>query len=177
MVFLDEQGVQPCGHKAREKGILIKVYASCGPTQIPMQYQFSVHGASSDKNTGHIFSYTSKQLLETQHTYSVNSSVIRCAENKEIEDDCELLSDYTWQKWKKKEQIHLIIDESRSCPTWQFVLLEENEAKIWEFKEKRAKGEPIDVTQYGQVLESGWGREPPNEVKHEIERKYDITNK
>ena len=154
-----------------------QVYASCGPTQIPTQYQFSVHGASNDKNTGHMFSYTSKQLLETQHTYSVNSSVIRCAENKEIEDDCELLSDYTWQKWKKKEQIQLIIDESRSRPTWQYVLLEENEAKIWEFKEKRAKGEPIDVSQYGQVLESGWGKEPPNEVKHEIERKYDMTNK
>ena len=27
--FLDEQGVRPCGHSAREKGILLKVYASC----------------------------------------------------------------------------------------------------------------------------------------------------
>ena len=46
MEFLDEQGVQPCGHKAKEKGVLIKVYASCGPTQIPTQHQFSVNGAS-----------------------------------------------------------------------------------------------------------------------------------
>jgi hypothetical protein len=117
MEFLDEQGVQPCGHKAREKGILVKVYASCGPTQIPTQYQFSVHGASNDKNTGHMFSYTSKKLLETQHTYSVNSSMVRCAEEKKIEDSCELPPDYTWQKWRKKEQIQLIVDESQGRPT------------------------------------------------------------
>ena len=175
MEFLDEQGVQPCGHKARERGMLIKVYASCGPTQIPTRYQFSVHGAANDKNNDHMFSYTSKKLLDTQHTYSVNSSMIRCADKKKIEDKCELPSDYTWQKWRKKEQIQLIIDESQECPTWQYVLIEENQTKIWEFKEKKEKGEPFDVTQYGQILKSGSGIEPPNEVKYEMEKEYGIN--
>ena len=179
MEFLDLQGVQPCGHKAREKGILIKVYASCGPTQIPTQYQFSVHGASNDRNKGHMFSYTSKQLLDTQHTYSVNSSVIRCRDSEHIEDTCLLQSDCTWQKWRKREHIQLIVDvdESHSRPTWQYVLLDDNETKVWEFKEKRGKGEPIDVTEYGRILESGWGKEPSNEVKHEIEREYHLWHK
>ena len=136
---------------------------------------FHVNGASNDKNKGHMFSYTSKKLLDTQHTYSVNSSMIRCAENKEIEDDCELPSDFTWQKWKKKERIQLVIDESQDHPNWQYVLLEENEEKIWEFKEKRKKGLAFDITQYGQVLEYGLGKEPPNELKHEFERVYSIN--
>ena len=28
MTFMDDQGVGPCGHAAKEKGILVKVYAS-----------------------------------------------------------------------------------------------------------------------------------------------------
>ena len=124
-----------------------------------------------------MFSYTSKKLLDTQHTYSVNSSMIRCAKNNElkIEDDYELPSDFTWQKWKKKERIQLVIDESQDHPNWKYVLLEENEEKVWEFKEKREKGEPFDITQYGQVLKYGLGKEPPNELKHEFEREYGIN--
>ena len=38
MEFLDELGVQPCGHKAREKGILIKVCASCKSNEVPTTY-------------------------------------------------------------------------------------------------------------------------------------------
>ena len=161
--------------QSQGEGVLIKVYASCGPTRIPTQYQFSVNGTSNDKNKGHMFSYTSKKLLDTQHTYSVNSSMIQCAKNKEIEDDCELPSDFTWQKWRKKERIQLVIDESQDHPNWQYILLEENEEKLWEFKEKSEKEEPFDITQYGQVLEYGLGKEPPNKLKHEFEREYGIN--
>ena len=52
MEFLDEQGVQPCGHKAREKGMIIKVYTSCQSYEIPTEYRYSVSGAFNDKNTG-----------------------------------------------------------------------------------------------------------------------------
>ena len=39
MEFLDEQGVQPCGHKAREKGMIIKVFTSC-KSEIPTEYRY-----------------------------------------------------------------------------------------------------------------------------------------
>ena len=172
MEFLDEQGVQPCGHKAREKGVLIKVYASCLPTQVPTQYHFSVHGAANDKNSGHMFSYTSKLLSDTQHTYSVNSSIIRCSNHSHIEAVCMLQSDFTWQKWRMKERISLAVDDSHGHPFWQYVLLIDDEVKVHEFKNMREKGEPLDVTKYGQILEFGWGNGPPNEVKDSIERKY-----
>ena len=61
MEFLDEQGVQPCGHKAREKGILIKVYTSCRSST---EYCYSVSGVDSDKNTGMLSYYLQKQLLK-----------------------------------------------------------------------------------------------------------------
>ena len=158
MEFLDEQRVQPCGHKAKEKGMLIKVYASCRQKQIPRQYVFSVHGAANDKNLGHMFSYTSKRLLDDQYTYSVNSSVIRCCKDgKTIEDVCELQSDFTWREFRVKERIKLFVDESHSRPTWEYVLLKDDKDKICEFKNKRGRRELTGehIAQYGQILESG----------------------
>ena len=52
MIFLDEQGVRPCGHSAKEMDILIKIFASCHSHQIPRQLDHSVYACRSDKNTG-----------------------------------------------------------------------------------------------------------------------------
>ena len=46
MAFLDEQGVGPCGHVAKEKGILIKVYTSCLVDEVPAELAFSTYGVS-----------------------------------------------------------------------------------------------------------------------------------
>ena len=78
MEFLDEQGVQPCGHKAREKGMIIKVFTSCKPNEIPTEYCYSVNGTENDTNTEEMILWDSKQLSETQITESVDSSEICC---------------------------------------------------------------------------------------------------
>ena len=50
MEFLDEQGVQPCGHKAREKGMVIKVLTSCKSNEIPTEYRYSMGGVSNNNS-------------------------------------------------------------------------------------------------------------------------------
>ena len=72
--FLDEQGVQPCGHKTREKGILISVFRS---NEIPTEYLYSVSGTFNDKNTGDMIFLPHKQLLDSQKTNIIDSSTIR----------------------------------------------------------------------------------------------------
>ena len=72
MEFLDEQGVQPCGHKAREKGMVIKVYASCQSNETSTEYCFIVSGTGNDKNTGVMGFWPSKKLLESQTTEHIN---------------------------------------------------------------------------------------------------------
>ena len=52
MAFMDEQGVGPCGHVAKEKRILLKVYASCLASEIPAELAFSTHCITNDTNTG-----------------------------------------------------------------------------------------------------------------------------
>ena len=96
MEFLDEQGVQPCGHKAREKGTIIKVFASCKSNEIPTEYRYSVDGMDNDQNTGEIGSYVSIQLLETQTINDIDSSELNC-NNETIDDTCTLKPGSTWK--------------------------------------------------------------------------------
>ena len=70
MEFMDEQGVGPCGHAAKDKGILVKVYASGLSNEIPMEFAFSTHCANNDKNLGTmscVIDLRSEVIHEGQH--------------------------------------------------------------------------------------------------------------
>ena len=100
MEFLDEQGVQPCGHKAREKGMVIKVFASCKSNEIPTEYRYSVSGTHNNKNTGTMGFLISEPLLETQTTDRINSSLLNC-NSKTIDEPCTLPPGLTWRRLGK----------------------------------------------------------------------------
>ena len=105
MEFLDEQGVQPCGHKAREKGMVVKVFASCKSNEIPTEYCYITSGTRNDESTGYMIIRHPKQLLETQTTDHIDSSHLNCT-NKTICEPCTLPSGLTWRRleeWKAKE--------------------------------------------------------------------------
>jgi hypothetical protein len=95
MEFLDEQGVQPCGHKAREKGMVIKVSTSCKSYQIPTKYCYLVSGMFNNKFTGKMGFWISKKL-KVQTTDSINSSFLHC-KSKTIDEPCTLPPGLTWK--------------------------------------------------------------------------------
>ena len=103
MEFLDEQGVQPCGHKAREKGMIIKVFASCKSNEIPTEYCYSVDDLYNDKDTGKIMGWVSIQLLETQTTASIDSSLLSC-DSETIDDPCTLPPGLTWRRLEEMKR-------------------------------------------------------------------------
>ena len=96
MEFLDEQGVQPCGHKAREKGMIIKVFASCKSKEIPTEYSYLVSGMLNDISTGEMEFWISKQLLKSQTIDSFNSSFLQC-KSETIYEPCTLPPGLTWK--------------------------------------------------------------------------------
>ena len=171
MDFLDEQRVQPCGHKAREKKILIKVYASCRSTEIPIEYCYAVNGTNSDKNTGTMSFYVSKKLLETQTTDSVDSTILHC-NNETLNDICTLRSDYTWRNWRESKRIFLVrgLEENgKAC--WHYVLVQDDNSIIDRFKVNVTLGN-VDLANYGEILASGYGEDPPIQVIDRINQKY-----
>ena len=103
MEFLDEHGVQPCGHKAREKGMVIKVFSSCKSNEIPTEYRYSVDGIHNDEVTGGMISWINNQLLATQTTVIIDSSHLNC-DNKTIDDPCTLPPGFTWRRLEEMKR-------------------------------------------------------------------------
>ena len=103
MEFLDEQGVGPCGHVAKEKGILVQVIASCMSFEIPVEMAFSAHCAINDKNTRTLsFNVAAglrraQQIHECQHPSGIDSTHVQC-KNK-IDEPCTMAPGSTWQRW------------------------------------------------------------------------------
>ena len=173
MEFLDEQGVQPCGHKAREKGILIKVVTSCKSNEIPTEYCYSISGIYNETNTGMMAFWISKQLLDTQKMASIDSSLLKC-NSKTIDEPCTLQHGYTWWKLRAASRLYLVRGKDHGRNTWHYVLLEDDEDTKQNFLDQVAIGK-VDKAKYGQVLRSGRGKYPPSEVKDKIEKQFFIS--
>ena len=58
-----------------------------------------------------------------------------------------------------------------SC--WAYMCIKPSMAKS--FKEARESG-PFDIEEYGAIIESGEGAEPPDEVKRRMEREYGMNH-
>ena len=70
--------------------------------------------------------------------------------------------------------MYLVHGKDCGQPAWYYVLLADDEDTKQKFLAQVATGS-LDVTDYGQVLKSGWGRDPPKEVKDWIHKKYSIS--
>ena len=173
--YLDEQGVKLCGHSVREKGLLLKVYTSCRPREIAATPCFSVRAAGNDKNTGCMEFSTRKELRDTQHSYGFDFTEVAC--DKKIEEQCALSPETgTWLMRIQGTRLFCVNGTDRGRPAWHYVVVVDDEDIIKEFKQK-TQGEnagkfTINITNYGQVVKSGWGEYPPNDVKDEMEKKY-----
>ena len=157
--FLDEQGVKPCGHSAREKGILLKVYASCQPGQESAELLYTTRAMELGYRSL-LYLHQTKQLSDQQTTHSVDFTAVRCGEKK-----CSIAPSTTWSTAReviahRKRTVHGTDNLGR--PTWHFLLLEDDTKNIKSFKENYQKTDLVIET-YGTVLRSGFGEPSPEE--------------
>ena len=161
--FMDEQGVGPCGHMAKKKGILVKVFASCLANEIPAELAFSTY-CPQNGSTGDmcwIIDYCDEQIQDDQHPSGIDFTEIQC-ENK-IDQPCTMAPGSTWQKWSIAKSIQLFRSETRGRPTWYYVRVKDFEA---------AESGVVDLSELGEIVASGWGEDPPEDVVEKIARQY-----
>ena len=172
MEFMDEQGVGPCGHATKEKGILVQVFTSCLSNEVPIESVFAVHTFTNDKNTKKISptcNLRSAQIDKGQHPSGIDFNTVRC-KNK-IDEPCNMAPGSTWQKWRAGERVWLFAFKDNTQPQWGYVLLVDDDQTICSVIDNNLNGNPAD---YGQVLKTGWGEEPPSEEKEWIEKNYKV---
>lgn len=174
--YLDEQGVKPCAHSAKEKKLFISVDASCKHDEIPYQFLNSIRGNTNDKNTGVLGRWGNGwEVTVDQHIKRVSVTSIECT-NKSIDDHCALGPQDTLRKLLYHGRIFIVRGMDNGRPAWHYVLLIDDDKTIERFKEltqgTNAGKHTLRVSDYGQILKSGFGQKPPNEVKEWMEENY-----
>ena len=165
MAFMDEQGVGPCGHVAKEKGILIKVFASCLANEIPAELAFSTYCPKND-STGDMswtIDYCDEQIQKGQHPSGIDFTEIQCVNR--INQPCTMAPGSTWQKWGIAKSIQLFRSESRGRPTWHYVRVKDFEA---------VESGVVNLSELGEIVASGWGKDPPEDIVEKITEQYYI---
>ena len=166
---LDSLGIPPCGHRAREQGILIKVFASCQPDQKAAEPCYSVEGVTvNDDGT---LTFWDKQLSQQKSLCYETTKLTCCRGPDESCRSEEALKSWTWQDAMDRglwSGVHIVRGTDRGRPTWQFVLLSsKSEAYKKQFL-KEVKSSTIDVAEWGYRIESGGGEHPPQDLREKL---------
>ncbi len=69
----------------------------------------------------------------------------------------------------KGDLVYLVRGKDAGKPAWHYVLIDKIKLPIFQ---QALKTGNIDVSEYGKVLESGWGENPPKEVTDAIKKQY-----
>ena len=165
----DSMGIPPCGHHAREHGIVMKIWTSSQPDSSAQELDMVRNIVRIDKN-GYVATVCWPHKGSTVCSL-VNSSFDYCLSKL---SNCCSLPDYCatlgWMAHvRRKPFVYLVRGKDRARPAWHYVLVDEEKENA--FKEQVASGN-VDVALYGKVIKSGFGKDPPDDVKKTIEKFY-----
>jgi hypothetical protein len=70
---------------------------------------------------------------------------------------------------KRSDCVFLVRGKDRGKAAWHYVLVDKAKKEMFL---AAARGGSLDVADYGEVLYSGWGQDPPPEIKQKIDDEY-----
>ena len=164
---LDEMNVPSCGHHTREHGLLFQIFTSCQLSEEATALCYineAVRYSEADKA---VLFWTSKTLTSGQNTMHTDFKDICCS--KPADKSCDADSDCTWNDHIKSRLLFIVRGKDNGRPAWRYVLVDEE--KLNDYNAQVATG-TINVANYGRVLESGWGKDPPEDIVRKINSRY-----
>ena len=69
----------------------------------------------------------------------------------------------------KASKLFLVRGVSSEKPVWHFILVDELKLALYE---KAVAFDSIDLANYGKVLHSGWGENPPEEIVQKLRTQF-----
>ena len=168
---LDMLGIPPCGHKAMERGIQIRVIASCQPDQKAAEPCYFVEGVTVEDNGTLLYS-TDKQASETQTFCGTDFTKLVCCRGPD--EPCpseQALKNWTWEdavSHKLWDRVYLVRGKNRDQPVWHYVLLSSKSEELKKRFFEDARSGSIDVAKWGYKIESGWGNDASEDLKEKV---------
>ena len=72
-------------------------------------------------------------------------------------------------KSSRSELLYLVRGKDKGEKCWHYVMVDKFKLPL--FKEKLKTGS-LDVADFGQILQSGWGENPPEDIVAKIKAEY-----
>ncbi|WP_339048306.1 hypothetical protein [Candidatus Mesenet endosymbiont of Phosphuga atrata] len=73
-------------------------------------------------------------------------------------------------KRSRADCVFLVRGKDRGRPAWHYVLVDKDKKEMFLAKSRTGS---IDVALYGQILHSGWGEDPPQDIVDKINKEFD----
>ena len=163
--ILDDLGIPSCGHHTREQGILLKVFSSCKSNEVATVTSFIKEAVKVNEKKQCLIFYAPKKLSTGQNTTHGDFRQIRCSK---VTGSCEINS-----KWKyhllEGSRLFLVRGLDRNRKAWHYLLVDEDKLDAYNAIFSDESRPRFDCAKYGKVLYSGWGEEPPKDIKLKIE--------
>ena len=161
---LDDLGIPSCGHHTREQGILLSVFCSCDIDEETTAMCYITEATEFDEIDNSIVVLVNTKLSSGQTTKLGDFVEIRCS--KTAAETCEIESMCTWEdRFYNYHLVKLVSNKDEDKEVWHIVLVDED--KIEAFK-NIASSETIDIAEYGTVLYSGRGQNPPKDIIRKV---------
>ena len=164
---LDSLRIPPCGHRARENGALVKVFASCQPDEEAGEPCYS-NDAMKIRDDGSQTAYA-KQLTQ-QKSMRFDSTRLVCC--KGPESSCPKTT-FQHLKWEdavdQSMNVQKIKRKEGGRDMWYCIMLHQaGEAYREAFISNFTKNSTLRLRDWGYVLESGEGANIPQDVKDKV---------
>ena len=176
---MDEMSIGACGHQTREQGVLLKIYTSCYPNQKAALDCYIPEGFDFNEDHSNICINVKQMISDSQTTYGYDFTKIRCLQLEGPMAPCRLPDIPVKCSWKWEDLVaidsnkrpsslvYTVRGTDRGWDAWHIVLIERE--LLDAFREKLSTGN-VDVADYGYVIKSGWGKDPPDDILDKIEK-------
>ena len=164
---LDRLGIPPCGHRAREQSVLVKVFASCQPDQKATEPCYSVEGVTVSDDGTQIT--TGHQLTQQRSAWLITSCLVCC---RTPDSPC-LRNTFQLLKWEdgldKKFNILEINRREGGAVKWYYIMLHRaGDEYAAAFDAQFDRDPALQLSDWGYVLESGQGTDIPQEIQEKV---------
>ena len=156
---------------------MIKVFASCQADQKATEPCYSVEGVEA-ADDGTLTVYNQRKTNEEQVSSATDITKLVCLRGPD--ESClsaEVLKNWTWQDavcGGLKSRVQIVRGKDRGRQAWHLVLLSNKSEEYKEqFMEKYKSGN-VDVGNWGYIIESGWGEDPPQNIEDKVNNWMDV---
>ena len=164
---LDSLRIPPCGHRARENGALVKVFASCQPDEEAGEPCYSIE-AVKVQDDGFILHHPQQRTHQTPLWF--DSTRLVCCKSPDSPCPETTFQHLKWEDaFDHSMNIQRIERKEGDRDMWYYIMLHRagkayEEAFIAEFTKDRT----LRLRDWGYVLESSEGTDIPQEIKDKV---------